>query len=282
VASYLHTLAARALGDLPVVRPRQPSRFEPAMSADAAPFDALENDEFVAIDGPALDEPVTRRAVAFHPERLAAHPAAMSRDGRRATLEETWATRPPAARSTPTEEPPPALTTFANVAGPTPPAQRSQTPPTLEQARTLRPEELRRAESRLPTSTVAPGPMRQVEAPVPRAAAPPTVAPAQAPREAARLGVDAAVTDVVLPHSLAPQRERYAEASVRRVTVARQVLDESLAPERDGGTPAITVSIGRIEVRVSRPEPARPVVRAPRPQPRLTLDAFLNRQGHGR
>jgi hypothetical protein len=87
VASYLHTLAARALGDLPVVRPRQPSRFEPAMSADVAPSEALENDEFIAINTPASDEPVTRRATAPQPKPLAAHPAAKARDGRRETLE---------------------------------------------------------------------------------------------------------------------------------------------------------------------------------------------------
>jgi hypothetical protein len=87
---------------------------------------------------------------------------------------------------------------------------------------------------------------------------------------------------MVPPRTLPPQREGYAEAGVRRVAVARQDFDEPLAPDRDGGTPAITVSIGRIEVRASRPEPARTVARTPRPQPRLTLDAFLSRQGRGR
>jgi hypothetical protein len=282
VASYLHTLAARALGDLPVVRPRQPSRFEPAMSADVAPFEALENDEFVAINTPVSDEPVTRRATAPQPKPLAAHPAAMARDGRREPLEETRAMRPPAAPSSRVTEPPLALTNFADVADPMPQAPRSQTPPALDQARILRPEAVRRAESSLPITTAAPTPMRQFEVPVLRASAPPTVAPAQAPRAAARLGTDAAETDMVPPRTLPRQREGFAEADVRRVAVARQDLDASLAPERDGGTPAITVSIGRIEVRASRPEPARTVARTPRPQPRLTLDAFLSRQGRGR
>jgi len=55
-----------------------------------------------------------------------------------------------------------------------------------------------------------------------------------------------------------------------------------IASASESVVPPVTVTIGRIEVRATRPEPARPVVRAPRPQPRLTLDAFLNREGRGR
>jgi hypothetical protein len=66
-----------------------------------------------------------------------------------------------------------------------------------------------------------------------------------------------------------------------RTTVVHQEFDERIAPASAGNALTVAVSIGRIEVRASRPEPARTVVRIPRPQPRLTLDAFLNRQGRG-
>jgi hypothetical protein len=61
-----------------------------------------------------------------------------------------------------------------------------------------------------------------------------------------------------------------------------ELAETRIAPASETIAPPITVTIGRIEVRATRPEPARPVVRAPRPQPRLTLDAFLSREGRGR
>jgi hypothetical protein len=281
VGSFLNTLAARALGDLPVVRPRQPSRFEPVISADVGPLDPLEIDEMAAGAAPAWGDPGSRRETAPPPMSPPVDTASESWDEKRSTREEVRTTLLPAAPPLPIVDASPASAIAADVVEAAPPASRHRVPTTLVQARSLRPQPVRRPEVDAPI-TPAPPTIQQVETPVLRETAVPIVAPTQEPPRAIRPVADAATSAVMSPRGAAPRRDGSAESAPRRDRNAHQEPPEHTTLTSDGTAPTIVVSIGRIEVRASRPEPPRPVARAPRPQPRLTLDAFLGRQGRGR
>lgn len=273
MGSYLHNLAAHALGSLEVVRPRTLSRFEPAASEVAETnFIAASDEQWPAVPEPGgADDP-------------------------------RWIERDPAARRL--EERPRQRQIPDLRSGPL--LDVGEKPGRVE-ATGLAESVLSRAQH----SQTAPLPASDPELPVagepsftprhdrPATRRPPssrfdTDSPTQSPvgdRWLEPATVDRVATNSTAIHDSPPATEAGDSLDpkvVRQTATGRQeprAAGRMDAPERGAPTapaselpvPAITVMIGRIEVRATRPEPIREASRGPRPRPRLTLDAFLDR-----
>lgn len=273
MADLLSSLAARALGELDSVRPRVVSAFErPSPATENSWGDALEVDLPVESVTRPSAAPPARPAVGDRAVRTPTAPR------RRAPLPEPLPpVEPPIARKpVPVDAAPPVVTTDA--------AETERRAPI---ARPPQPEPP--ARERRPAAAVDPAPAREFVPPI--SPAPAEVEP-RAPQPAIRETV--VLIDRRSPERPSPDAPRDGARSVAvpPEPAAPRILARSV-PAREPGlnaarrepapAPPVIVTIGRVEVSLSRPaEPPRPAPRPTTPQPAMSLGEYLERSRRGR
>lgn len=247
MTGFFESLAARARGEAPAVRPRLPGIFESATAAE--PFEQME--VFVETAEPAPAAPVQ------------AAPMATEIKVRREVADRVIAAPAPAPEPVRTEATLPAavLTPVAASA------------PSRSVAEAVQP---RTVPSRDPSPPPVPTPVQVTADRGRREDAPPVAhQPAPASRDDATMRAVSAVTPVGPPPSLAPPARSSARDIVPQVARARPAQTPPVArPEPRREETTVHVSIGRIEVRAVQPTPeARP--REPAKSAVMSLDDYL-------
>ena len=269
-ADFLSLVAARATGAMPLVEPRLPSRFEPETGPSilrAASHEPVE--QAIETESP-WSAPSLRRAAT----RPQTHPFPPAPEAGEAPIPPPAAPRPRRSAEPETDA---RETVFQTIARPSPPRH---------------PQQAERAEPAMLTKALpilaAPMPPRQAptsEAPQPRLAPAEMIAPAAAPRSAARLPatIEAARTPRHTP--VKPEPAQQPPPSILRPLPPPQTARQSRRGERRQPEPVsppetvVNIVIGRIDVRAQaappQAAPAQPRIVAPQPQ---TLADYLQRR----
>ncbi|HMM42141.1 MAG TPA: hypothetical protein PKA95_09590 [Thermomicrobiales bacterium] len=275
MADLLSSLAARALGELDSVRPRVVSAFErPAIATGSGWVDALE------VELPV--EPVTRPSAAQPARPVPDDPAAPPLDV--STPRAPLPGPPPpvepviARKTVPIETAAPVVTTDV--------AESERHAPI---ARPARPEPP--ARERRPAAAVGPVPARE---PIPQIVPTPAEAEPRAPQPAIRetvVLIDRRPTERPSPDAprdrtrdvAGPATEPATPRILARPVPAREPGLIPVARREPAPAPPVIVTIGRVEVSLSRPtEPPRPIPRPASPQPAMSLGEYLERSRRGR
>ncbi len=246
MSGFFETVAARARGETPAVRPRLPSRFESA-GVGADPFE-------LSIE--------TTAAPWATPEPAA--PPDAGPNPRPAISMRGEATPPVAAPLAARVE---TVEVQARPVAPVPPAPRTpEAPAEMYALAEPAPALTQRPEVSSPAAVIS-APLRSTETtaqPSPRAAPPPDLAVEQRP-----VTTLASRVEYTLPAATA--RQTPAEPAPARATRAERRAAVLAAPREET---TVHVSIGRIEVRAAPPAP-EPRRREPARSPVMTLEDYL-------